>query len=53
MRKLGVVNRTQVAIACANGARAEMRADDRSIKGKIELASGHTQFGVSLANGKA
>jgi DNA-binding CsgD family transcriptional regulator len=53
MRKLGVVNRTQVAIACANGARAEMRADDRSIKDKIELASGHTQFGVSLANGKA
>jgi hypothetical protein len=30
-----------------------MRADDRSIKGKIELASGHTQFGASLANGKA
>jgi DNA-binding NarL/FixJ family response regulator len=52
MRKLGVVNRTQVAIACANGAGAEVRADDRSIKGKIDLASGHTQLGASLANGK-
>ena len=52
MRKLGVVNRTQVAIACANGTGAEMRADDRSIKGKIDLASDQTRFGVSLANGK-
>ena len=52
MRKLGVVNRTQVAIACASGAGAEMRADDRSIKGKIDLASNQTRFGVSLANGK-
>ena len=46
MRKLGVTNRTQVAIACTNGA-------DRSIKGKLDLAAGHAQFGVSLANGKA
>jgi DNA-binding NarL/FixJ family response regulator len=54
MRKLGVNNRTQVAIACASGAGAgaEMRADDRSIKGKIELASGHARFGASLADGK-
>jgi len=53
MRKLGVTNRTQVAIACTNGAAAEMRVDDRSIKGKLDLAAGHAQFGVSLANGKA
>ena len=52
MRKLGVTNRTQVAIACTNGAAAEMRVDDRSIKGKLELAAGQAQFGVSLANGK-
>ena len=52
MRKLGVTNRTQVAIACTNGAAAEMRVDDRSIKGKLDLAAGHAQFGVSLANGK-
>jgi DNA-binding NarL/FixJ family response regulator len=52
MRKLGVVNRTQVAIACAGGAGAEMRADDRSIKGKIDLSSDQTRLGVSLANGK-
>jgi DNA-binding NarL/FixJ family response regulator len=52
MRKLGVANRTQVAIACANGAGTDMRAGDRSIKGKIELASGHTPLGVSLADGK-
>jgi DNA-binding NarL/FixJ family response regulator len=53
MRKLGVTNRTQVAIACTNGAAAEVRVDDRSIKGKLDLAAGHAQFGVSLANGKA
>ena len=52
MRKLGVVNRTQVAIACASAAGAEMSADDRSIKGKIDLAPDQTRFGVSLANGK-
>jgi DNA-binding NarL/FixJ family response regulator len=39
MRKLGVANRTQVAIACTNGAGAEMRADDRGVKDKIDLAS--------------
>ena len=47
MRKLGVVNRTQVAIACASGAGAEMRADNRDIKGKADL-----RFGASLADGK-
>ncbi len=35
MRKLGVVNRTQVAIACASGAGADMRAGDRSIKARL------------------
>jgi DNA-binding NarL/FixJ family response regulator len=52
MRKLGVANRTQVAIACANGAGANMRAGDRSIEGKMDLASAQTRFGVSLADGK-
>jgi DNA-binding NarL/FixJ family response regulator len=56
MRKLGVTNRTQVAIACANGAGngngAEMRADDRSLKAKLELAPGPAPLGVSLAAGK-
>jgi len=33
MRKLGVTNRTQVAIACAGGAGNERRVDDSSIKG--------------------
>jgi DNA-binding NarL/FixJ family response regulator len=49
MRKFGVANRTQVAIACANGAGAEMRADDRSVKGKLELASGQRRFGAPVA----
>src|SRR4029077_14102804 len=53
MRKLGVTHRTQVAIACTNGASAEMRVEDRSIKGKLDLAAGDAQFGVSLASGKA
>jgi hypothetical protein len=52
MRKLGVANRTQVAIACANGAGANMRAGNRSIEGKMDLASAQTRFGVSLADGK-
>jgi DNA-binding NarL/FixJ family response regulator len=54
MRKLGVTNRTQVAIACASGSGngAEMRTDDRSLKAKIELAPGPTPLGVSLAGGK-
>jgi DNA-binding CsgD family transcriptional regulator len=56
MRKLGVTNRTQVAIACANGAGngngAEMRADDRSLKAKLELAPGPAPLGVSLAAAK-
>ena len=47
MRKLGVINRTQVAIACASGAGAEMRPDNRDIKGKADL-----RFGASLADGK-
>jgi DNA-binding NarL/FixJ family response regulator len=50
MRKLGVVNRTQVAIACASGVGAEMRADDGGIKGKMDLAS---QFGAPLADSNA
>jgi DNA-binding NarL/FixJ family response regulator len=54
MRKLGVTNRTQVAIACASGAGngAEMRTDDRSLKAKLELAPGPAPLGVSLAGGK-
>jgi DNA-binding NarL/FixJ family response regulator len=48
MRKLGVVNRTQVAIACANS--AEIRADDRIVNGKIDQASGQKRFRVSLAD---
>src|SRR4029077_3828626 len=54
MRKLGVTNRTQVAIACASGAGngAEMRTDDRSLKAKLELAPGAAPLGVSLAGGK-
>ena len=34
MRKLGVTNRTQVAIACAHGSGPETSPDDRGIKGK-------------------
>jgi len=52
MRKLGVANRTQVAIACTSGAGAEMRADDLSVNGKIDSASGHRRFGVSIVGGK-
>jgi DNA-binding NarL/FixJ family response regulator len=54
MRKLGVTNRTQVAIACAGGTGngAEMRADDRSLKAKLELAPSPAPLGVSLAGGK-
>jgi DNA-binding NarL/FixJ family response regulator len=58
MRKLGVTNRTQVAIACASGsgngavAVPEMRVDDRSLKAKLELAPSPAPLGVSLAGGK-
>ena len=52
MRKLGVANRTQAAIACANGAGAEMRAGDRTVKDKVDPALGHRRSGVLLANGK-
>ena len=50
MRKLGVTNRTQVAIACTSGA-PKCALDDRSIKGKIDWC--RAMIGVSLANGKA
>jgi DNA-binding NarL/FixJ family response regulator len=50
MRKLGVVNRTQVAIACANGAGAEIHADDGGIKGNMDQASSSVRFGVTLAD---
>jgi DNA-binding NarL/FixJ family response regulator len=50
MRKLGVVNRTQVAIACANGAAAEIHADDGGIKSKLDSASSSVRFGVALAD---
>jgi DNA-binding NarL/FixJ family response regulator len=40
MRKLGVTNRTQVAIAHAKSAEGEMRAADRSVEGKMDLESG-------------
>jgi DNA-binding NarL/FixJ family response regulator len=40
MRKLGVANRTQVAIACANGGGAEMRADDHTVKDKVDPSVG-------------
>jgi DNA-binding NarL/FixJ family response regulator len=49
MRKLGVANRTQVAIACTNGAGADMRADERGVKDKIDLASDHGRFRLSVA----
>jgi DNA-binding NarL/FixJ family response regulator len=58
MRKLGVTNRTQVAIACASGngngtaAATEIRVDDRSLKAKLELAPSPAPLGVSLAGGK-
>jgi DNA-binding NarL/FixJ family response regulator len=58
MRKLGVTNRTQVAIACASGngngaaAATEMRVDDRSLKAKLELAPSPAPLRVSLAGGK-
>jgi len=53
MRKLGVANRTQVAIACAHGAPTEMRGDDRPVKDKVELGSSLRRFGAPLADGKA
>src|SRR6195256_395280 len=58
MRKLGVTNRTQVAIACASGngngtaAATEIRVNDRSLKAKLELAPSPAPLGVSLAGGK-
>jgi DNA-binding NarL/FixJ family response regulator len=47
MRKLGMANRTQVAIAYAKSAGGEMRAADCSVEGKMDLESG-----VSLAASK-
>jgi DNA-binding NarL/FixJ family response regulator len=56
MRKLGVANRTQAAMACANGAGAGagagMRAGNRTVKDKVDPALGHKRSGVLLANGK-
>jgi DNA-binding NarL/FixJ family response regulator len=52
MRKLGVANRTQAAIACANGGGAEMRADDHTVKDKVDPILGHRRSGVLLADGK-
>ena len=54
MRKLGVNNRTQVAIAHASGAGhgAELRADDRSLKAKLELAPSPAPLAVPLVGGK-
>ena len=52
MRKLGVANRTQAAIACANGAGAELRAGDRTVKDKVDPILGHRRSGVLRANGK-
>jgi len=56
MRKLGVANRTQVALACANGAgvATEARMDERGVNGRPDMASGPRRFSVSLAaEGKA
>ena len=52
MRKLGVTNRTQAAIACANGGGAEMPAGDRTVKDKVDPILGHGRSGVLRANGK-
>jgi DNA-binding NarL/FixJ family response regulator len=49
MRKLGVANRTQVAIACAGGTSVEARPDECRVKGKMELSAGDSQFGLPLA----
>ena len=53
MRKLGVANRTQVAIVCANGAAAETRANDRCSQNKTDLVPDHKRLGVLLADSKA
>jgi DNA-binding NarL/FixJ family response regulator len=56
MRKLGVANRTQVALACAGGAgvATEARTDERGVNGRPDMASGPRRFSVSLAaEGKA
>jgi DNA-binding NarL/FixJ family response regulator len=44
MRKLGVANRTQVAIASATGSKAGMLVDHRSVEDKPNLASGGIPF---------
>ncbi|MBS0525344.1 MAG: response regulator transcription factor [Proteobacteria bacterium] len=48
MRKLGVANRTQVAILSATGSKAEMLVDNRSVDGKVNLAS----TGIPFASGE-
>jgi DNA-binding NarL/FixJ family response regulator len=50
MRKLGVTNRTQVAIACAVGATLKQSADEMGGKGKIELSPADGQFGPSVVD---
>jgi DNA-binding NarL/FixJ family response regulator len=49
MRKLGVVNRTQAAIACASRAGVDERPDEGGVRGKMELSSGDGQFGGRFA----
>ncbi len=48
MRKLGVANRTQVAIACAGGTSVGARSDEHRVKGKMELSAGDGQFSLRL-----
>lgn len=48
MRKLGVANRTQVAILSATGSKAEMLVDNRSVDGKVDLSS----TGIPFASGE-
>ena len=49
MRKLGVANRTQVAIAWASGSSVEARPYERTVKGKPEAPqAGDSQFGLRL-----
>jgi hypothetical protein len=53
MRKLGVANHTQVAMACANGGAAEMRADDlTTVKDRAGRRCAISPFGVLLEGDK-
>ena len=50
MRKLGVTNRTQVAVACTSGATIEGSADETGSKGKIEASPADGQFSRAVVD---